>query len=257
MNCTPYYTLLVILSLGLLGGCSATSQPQDTSASAAAGYEEKSLGNIQGFAYDKRSDIVKTVNVLAARLERSPYFKSLKHTRSDTFKNDYPVLELIDRNADGKPDEFAYLPEVNSSETLEYGFMFDLNKDGKIDYIVLNGGPAFSKDAKAAWVSSHWIDSNDDGRVDIVVYNNSIDLNGDDHFDKGVCGWVYDTNCDGSVDKAEYLDADHALPVKAKNGSYVIKTIFGDQAWGNTSQLDRENLGSRILSDINTMISGA
>ena len=45
----------------------------------------------------------------------------------DTFEASYPILELIDRDADGVADEFACLPEINSPDTLEFGVIFDLD----------------------------------------------------------------------------------------------------------------------------------
>ena len=154
------------------------------------------------------------------------------------------VLELIDKDGDGKAEEFVIYPD-----TQDFGFMFDLNKDGKIDYIVFNQGLAMTKDMKKFyWSKYHWIDSNFDGKIDIHVIP-TIDLDGDKFPDEGVTAWIYDTNFDGDVDKAEYLGKDFQKPIENTEGVFIIKE------WGIESKKGKDYFPgmSKILSYINSM----
>ena len=132
----------------------------------------------------------------------------------------------------------------------EFGFIFDLNKDGKIDYIVFNQGLAMTKDIKPYWSKYHWIDSNFDGKIDIHVIP-TVDLDGDGFPDEGVTAWIYDTNFDGDVDKAEYLGKDFQKPIEKTEGGFIIKAWTGEFKAGK----DYFSGKSKILSAINSLPS--
>ena len=173
-----------------------------------------------------------------------------------TFEPDFPILQLIDRDGDGKADNFVYLTKSGEMpkdygfrSSQEFGFIFDLNKDGKIDYIVFNQGLAMTKDMKPYWSKYHWIDSNYDGKIDIQVVP-TVDLDGDKFPDKGVTAWIYDTDFDGDVDKAEYLGKNFQKPIEKTEGVFIIKK------WGIESKVGKDYFSgmSKVLSDINSLL---
>ncbi len=203
------------------------------------------------FQFEKRLYIYEAVDKIANRLLKSSLYKVLKEKRTGTFK-DYPILKLVDRDGDGKADEFLYFPE-KGERTQEFGFIFDLNGDGKIDYIVFNGGPLFSKDfKKMIWMNYHWIDSNYDGKQDIFVYND-VDLDGDGFFDEGITAWIYDRDFNGTVDEDEYLGRDFSKLIEKKDGILIVKTALREYKW-KTDDKGVFSHGDKIFSDINSML---
>jgi hypothetical protein len=216
-------------------------------------YKQKTLDELDSFDFERRMYIYETIDELANQLWDSPKLFSLKKEKKETFEG-FPILQLSDKDLDGKADEFAYLPQ-EGRDTQEFGFMFDLNKNGKIDYIVFNGGLIPTKGfKKMIWQNYHGIDSNYDRKVDIFVYSNNIDLDGDKSLDEGISGWVYDTDFDGTVDKAEYLGENFIKPVEKREGIFIIKTVFGEKKWGKELSFKKEFFMNLILSDINSMM---
>jgi hypothetical protein len=134
------------------------------------------------------------------------------------------VFVVFDSDYDGLADAFAAYPGDQ-----DYGFMYDLNKDCKMDYFIFNGGIVPSKDFKAYWFNFHWIDSNHDGKMDIYV-ENDIDLDGDGLPDNGITAWFYDSDFDGKIDKAEYIGKDFIKPIEMPKEGVFIKRM----QWGKT-----------------------
>jgi hypothetical protein len=233
--------------LVLVTGC-ATPNTQTADVRMISVYKQKTLGELGSFDFEKRMYICETINDLAIQLNRSPVGTTLKKSGARQVFKDFPALELGDRDLDGKAEQFAYLPEKGEN-TQEFGFIFDLNRDGNVDYIVFNGGIGFTKDFKKfIWNNYHWIDSNYDGKIDIFVYNNNISLDDDSFPDEGITGWVYDMDFDGFVDKAEYLGDSFQQPAEERNGIFIIKAFFGEKRWAKTDSFE---FCDKILSDIN------
>ena len=205
--------------------------------------KEATTDKLGTFKFNERKNIYETFDELANRLRASRYYVVLKK-KEIKIDDKVSVLELVDRDGDGKADQFVLYPTM----TPDFGFMFDLNKDGKIDYIVFNQGLALTKDMKPYWSKYHWIDSNFDGKIDIHVIP-TIDLDGDKCPDKGVTAWIYDTNFDGDVDKAEYLGKDFQKPIENTEGVFIIKE------WGIESKEGKDYFSrmSKVLSEINSM----
>jgi hypothetical protein len=227
--------LLLIIAWFLLVGC-ATQQLR----------KEATLDNLGTFKFNERKHIYETFDELANRLRASRYYVVLKK-KEIKIDDDVMILELADRDGDGKADSFACTPK-KGGDTQDFGFIFDLNKDGKIDYIVFNQGIAMTKDMKVYWSKYHWIDSNYDGKIDIHVLP-TIDLDGDKFPDKGVTGWIYDTDFDGDVDKVEYLGEDFQKPVEKTEGDFIIKAWTGEDKVGKDYFVGM----SKILSAINSL----
>ena len=159
-------------------------QAKDTDAiKTLATYKQKTLDELGTFRFNDRRHFYETLDELANQLRASRKYTVVIRKETKTIDR-FPILELADRDGDGKPDQLYYTTKKGDF-TQEVGFIFDLNKDGKIDYIVYNQGLAPSKDMKVYWSKYHWIDSNYDGRIDIHVIP-TIDLDGDKFPDKGV-----------------------------------------------------------------------
>ena len=224
--------LLLIIAWFLLIGC-ATQQPR----------KEAPTDKLGTFKFNERKNIYETFDELANRLRASRYYVVLKKKKIK-IDDKVLILELSDRDGDRKAEQFVVYPD-----TQDFGFIFDLNEDGKIDYIVFNQGLAMTKDIKPYWSKYHWIDSNFDGKIDIHVIP-TIDLDGDGFPDEGVTAWIYDTNFDGDVDKAEYLGKDFQKPIEKTEGVFIIKK------WGIESKVGKDYFSgmSKVLLDINSLL---
>lgn len=203
------------------------------------------------FEFNNRLDIYEKIDKVSNTLLKSSLYKVVKEKTTETFKN-YPILNLVDRDGDGKADEFQYLPEKGDRTTQEFGFIFDLNGDGKIDYIVFNGGPIFTKELKIFWMNYHLIDSNYDGKIDIIVYND-IDLDSDRFADEGITAWLYDKNFDGLIDEGEYLGKNINKPIEKIQGFLVINRV-GKETKLKMEEKEIFGFPNMILSDINSML---
>jgi hypothetical protein len=218
-------------------------------------YKQKTLDELGTFRFSDRKYIYETLDKLANQLRASPKYTVLIRKETNTFE-DFPILELVDRDGDGKADLFVYVTKSGElpkgypfRSSQEFGFIFDLNKDGKIDYVVFNQGLARTKDMKPYWSKYHWIDSNFDGKIDINVIP-TVDLDGDKRPDDGVTAWIYDTNFDGDVDKAEYLGKDFQKPIENTEDGFIIKDWTGERKVGKDYFSD---IFSKILTEINSL----
>jgi len=230
--------LLLIVVWFMLASCAYQQQDlkQTTDADAIktlVTYKQKTLDEVGTFKFTERKYIYETLDELANQLKASRKYTVLIRKETKTSEH-FPLLELIDRDGDGKAEQFAYMPKKGGS-TREFGFIFDLNKDVKIDYIVFNQGLALTKD-------------NYDGKIDIHVIP-TVDLDGDKFPDKGVTAWVYDTDFDGDVDKAEYLGKNFQKAIEKTEGDFTIRAWTGESKAGNI--FADEN---KVLSDINSLL---
>lgn len=227
--------LLLIIAWFLLVGC--TSQQLR---------KEATTDKLGTFKFDERKNIYEILDEIANRLRASRSYVVLKK-KEIKIDDNVLIFELADRDGDGKADSFAFTPKKGGNGQ-DFGFIFDLNKDGKIDYIVFNQGLAMTKDMKFYWSKYHWIDSNYDGKIDIHVLP-TIDLDGDKWPDKGVTAWIYDTNFDGDVDKAEYLGKDFQKPIENTEDGIIIKAWTGERKAGK----DYFFAMNKVISVINSL----
>lgn len=234
----------------------STSKPKDTPKDVEAVkvmsvHKKRTLDELGNFDFGRRLYIYETLDEIANKLWKSPTTTILTKKNIDTFEK-FPILELIDRDLDGQPDQFAYVAEEGGS-TQEFGFFFDLNKDGRVDYLVFNGGPMFTQELKFYWMNYHWIDSNNDGRVDMKV-NNAVSLEAGKQPSKpDLTVWLYDIDLDGKIDAAEYLGEGIVKPVPQNDGVLSVNWFMRDRSIpvGKESIADLEN---KILADINEAV---
>jgi hypothetical protein len=218
-------------------------------------YKKKTVVELGQFSFDNRETIRKNIDALSRQLIREPKRKVLITTRTKTIEK-RPVLKLVDRDGDGNPDQFVYIQKDTTNwDTPDYGFIYDLNSDGRIDYIVFNQGIVPAKDEskpfKLVHSLYHWIDSNNDGIIDIWIYPD-IDLDEDDMVDDKVYGWLYDQNGDGVVDSGEYIGAAVNQPIEIEGGIVNIKRFGHDSLKSVNDNLSNiQKLSNNILVDIN------
>jgi hypothetical protein len=204
---------------------------------------------IDTFDFANRLQLFSLTDSIASMLWNAPSFKIIKHTATKTF-TELPVLQLIDRNNDGVAEEFAYAKNERASDTREFGFFFDTNRDGNVDYLVYNGGPMFTEGfAKMLWMNYHAIDRNGDGKVDIFIFN-GVSLGDDGMMDEGKSAWLYDNNYDGIFETGEYLGKNFQQAIEKKDDEFQIKTCIGIRTWKDDNDMSFWNA---ILKDINSL----
>lgn len=151
----------------------------------------------------------------------------LKHGEYTTFKA-YPSLRLEDRDGDGKSEFFAYLPPDQSDRTQEFGAFFDLNGDGRTDWIVFYGGILITKKMKPLHWHHHSIDTNGDGLFDVRVYS-AIDWDGDGFPDEKATAWVHDLDHDGLVDRADHIVKGRVTSIDDQDGFLALRYILNPE----------------------------
>lgn len=166
--------------------------------------EARKLAKVSPYADAHRWETFLAVRDVFNRLWLHPRSTApFKQGPSTTFAP-YPLLQLDDRDRDGRADFFSYLPPDGSDRTQEFGSFFDLDGNGRTDGIVFYGGLLFDARMQAAMWHHYAFDTNGDGLFDVRVFE-AIDRDGDGLPDDGVTAWVYDADHDGLIDKAEHI----------------------------------------------------
>jgi len=213
-------------------------------------HKQRTLDELGTFAFDRRFYIYETLDEIANKLWTSPKSTIVKKTRIEEH-GEVGILQLSDRDLDGQPDMFALLP-AEGDDTQDFGFLFDLNKDGRADYLVFNGGPMFTKESEFYWMNYHWIDSNYDGQIDIMV-NNAVAQDASKSPQKGLTAWLYDSDFDGYTDKAEYMGVGITKAVEEKEGVLTVNWLLEDISIDVGKDPMGEGL-TLLLADINAAI---
>jgi hypothetical protein len=180
------------------------------------------------FRFEQRLAVYRAADDAAWAL----WHASARSTREREVRRDGRTMRLVVecRDGDGQPEEWVMLPP-GQEDGPDFGFAFDLDRDGRIDYVVFNGGPLLDREFRSlSWMNYHWIDTNADGRVDVVVYND-VDRDRDGFLESGWTAWVYDRDLDGVLDAAEYLGPrGEAVPIAATDdGCLVVQRVLGEQ----------------------------
>lgn len=214
------------------------------------------LKGFKRFEFDERVKIYEAIDKQIRAIWDSKYSNDTHSSTSSTFKRiGLPRFVLMDRNADGKPDQFSYLPKNSGrKESQDFGFMYDLNRDGKADYLLYYQGTMFtitSGKLKIVWTFYHLIDSNYDGRIDIWVYPD-VDRNGDKKSDLDVYAWLYDSNHNGKLDRGEYAGKGITEPIKVSGGRFQLQTVTNPKVKYNDTEILK--FANSMLADINETI---
>lgn len=220
--------MLFVLTLYLLSvsniASSAPAGPGPATASETdlSQYKNRVLSRIDPGDPDGRWEAYRAIDDVFHLLWLKPLAKTpLKSAEYPTFRS-YPLLTIEDRDGDGKAEFFAYLPADGSSRTQEFGTFFDLDRDGRSDWIVVYGGILFTKKMKQFFFHHHCIDTNRDGLFDIRVYG-AIDMDGDGFPEENATAWLYDVDHDGLVDKAEHIVRGRISAIEPDNGALPLR----------------------------------
>jgi hypothetical protein len=139
-----------------------------------------------------------------------------------TYEGVEDTLNLLRHGSEKfEPDEWSFGPESS-----EFGFHYDLNRDGRYDYIVYNGG--YTMDFNY-WFY-HWVDANYDGKIDRIVYA-EIFSPGDSTVKPGLTVWVEDIDGDGTPDNVSYVDirSRERIPMTAVDGKWTFQCMIGEE----------------------------
>ena len=142
------------------------------------------------------------------------------------FDGEKRTMEFYDLDKDGRADEFHILTKEGKPSP-DFGFLYDLNQDSIVDYIVFWGGFMISHDAQIFKWNYHWIDSDYDGRIDAIT-NSVLVMPGDKNPDPHYLLWVMDNNRDGKPEVAEiiHLTDGKATPINLEGGKWHYKDMF-------------------------------
>jgi hypothetical protein len=160
------------------------------------------------------------------------------------------TLIKYDITMDRIPDEFVY-EYKEKIRSRDFGFMFDLNKDKKYDYVLYYGGFTMSHDGEFYLYFNHYIDVNYDGLVDSYVSSVMVQP-GDEMPDPHKIVWVSDTNFDKKAEVFKIVDirTGASIPIDAKDGVWTFKSFFGD--FTVNSQDETSFTGcTNVLMDLN------
>jgi len=201
------------------------------------------------FEWDQRLQICNHINQVASRLLIIGMSSPMKTGNSKLLKDSR--IALYDNDFDGNIDTYACL-RAGETNTMDFGFIFDLNHDGHMDYLVFNGGSFPTKDMKFGWMNYHVIDSNYDGKMDIMIYSVVLEGGG---LDEDVRAWLYDTDFDGIIDKAEYLGPGVEMPIPETEGGFLIRLPGGEKRLLKKDLQEGLAFWSSLLSEINALLA--
>lgn len=163
--------------------------------------------------------LYETVDFRSTELYRrrmSGYGPAARHCSVDI--KSFSSLDLRDTDGDGRTESFSLYSGPGEPMT-DINFFFDINEDGRTDYLVLDVGMSTMVSSGEAtgfmWINHHMLDRNQDGRVDTQVFND-VDLSGDERPDDGLSAWLYDDDFDGRVDGGEYRGYTARFPVAGR-----------------------------------------
>ncbi len=218
-------TVALAVAVGTLAGCAEITAPKlmltGSGADSAFGVSDARL---HAFAsYSEPARLLAYATIQAAYESLWDGYTGASPVAEGPTPRGY--LQLEDRDGDGGVDFYAYLPEPGIDETQDFGAIFDLDRDGRPDWIVFYGGVFPAADQTVLWWSHHAIDRNRDGRADVYV-TDLVDHDGDGLMDLGRTAWIYDDDFDGRIDRAEHLTADGAVALKVENGAYASGHIL-------------------------------
>lgn len=210
-------------------------------------HRQLALADISPFQIERRAYTMETIDEFS-RLVRFFPGKVVASGQTETFEG-YPLLELSDHDGDGVADSYIYRPEPGG-DTQHFGWMYDLNQDGRYDWVVFSQGTMLAKPFKLLITYYHTIDSNYDGKADIWV-NPDPDLDGDGAVEEGVFAWLYDEDFDGAIDRGEFLGMGLSKAMPCEDDVIAMGCVITKEI--KVGERHTLEFGSSLMNDINAV----
>ena len=217
--------LAVLFAIGIVSHAPGAPGAAGTVQTDLSRYKNRTLSRIDPRDAKRRWDAYRAIGGVFDRLWRQPAARTVVKSGEYPTLERFPLLQLEDRDGDGKAEFFAYLPPDGSDRTQEFGAFFDLDHDGRSDWIVFYGGVLFTKKMKSFVWHHHGIDTNGDGQFDIRVYG-AIDMDGDGLPEENATAWLYDVDHDGLVDKAEHIIGGRVSAIEPDDGVLNLRDLL-------------------------------
>lgn len=179
------------------------------------------------FNTDKRIQLFKSVDQLPKILWGKIQPKFINKNKCELTNKSY-IIALYDFDNDRRPDQFVLETQDEKVLQNEFGFIYDLNNDGKTDYILYNGGSMIDNNNNFYYFFYHWVDTDYDGKIDAVANNIVIHPN-DSHPDPQNVLWIMDTDKDNKPDFVDLTNIRNGekIPVTFTDGTWNYNTPFG------------------------------
>jgi hypothetical protein len=176
-----------------------------------------------------RIEIYKSMDLLPRIVWGKLKTKVISKKHCNIGGKDYVIL-LNDYDNDDVVDQFALQTLEGKDVPGEFGFIYDLNGDGKIDYVVYNGGLMVYKNNDFHYFFYHWIDSNFDGKIDALANNIFVSPN-DSLPDFNIVLWIIDEDKNGKPDSIDTIDIQNKNIniLKISDGIWNFNNMFGPQ----------------------------
>lgn len=138
------------------------------------------------------------------------------------------IMGLYDYDNDHVPDQFVLETLKGKILNQEFGFIYDLNKDSKIDYIIYYGGAMITEESPLVFYFYHWIDTNYDNKIDALAYCHIVYEN-ETLPDPQKILWIMDKDKNGTPDFIDSLDmiTGKTTALQPKNGVWNYTDLFG------------------------------
>lgn len=213
--------------------------------------KENVMNKFASFDINNRMELYKSMDLLPRLIWGKLNRKFLTDHKCIIKNRDYSIA-FYDYDNDGFADQFV-LQTLDKKEIKdEFGFVYDLNKDGKIDYIIYNGGLMITNDNPFFKYFYHWIDTNYDGIIDAIVYDYVIYSN-DSHPNPNKIFWIMDLDKNGKPDSVDFIDvhSGNVNPIIASEGIWSYNTLFGIKTI-NSNDENYYIMFSEVLKAVNT-----
>ena len=206
------------------------------------------------FDINNKNEIYKSMDLLPRMIWGKLKMKFLFNKKSKLENNDY-LIAFYDLDRNKVSDQFVLLTKEGKMLNQEFGFIYDLNNDKKIDYIIYNGGSIITINNTIYYYFYHWIDTDYNGSIDTVVFNNVL-FPGESKLNSNNTLWIIDSDKNGKPDIVNFLNTKSGKinPLKASDGIWSYKTISKRTETVNSNNTHFFDPFSEFLIEINRLL---